>query len=41
MKMKNVSFMYDLETGKETILSPLFKGLVMAVVFLVFKIFVK
>lgn len=41
MKMKNVSFMYDLETGKETFLSLLFKGLVMAIVFLVLKIFIK
>jgi hypothetical protein len=41
MTMKNVSFMYDLENGKETFLSPLFKGLVMAVVFLVLKIFIK
>ena len=41
LTLKNVSFMYDMENGKETIFSSLFKGLIVAVIFLVLKIFIK
>ena len=41
LTLKNVSFMYDMENGKETIFSSVFKGLIVAVIFLVLKIFIK
>lgn len=39
--MKNVSFMYNMETGKQTILSVIFKGVIISVIFLILKIFLK
>jgi len=41
LKIKNVSFMYDMEKGKETILSIILKGVIIATIFLLFKIFIK
>jgi flagellar biosynthesis GTPase FlhF len=41
LTLKNVSFMYDMEKGKETIFSTVFKGLIIAVIFLILKIFIK
>ena len=39
--MKNVSFMYNMETGKETILSVIFKAVIISVIFLLLKVFLK
>jgi len=41
LKIKNVSFMYDMEKGKETILSIILKGVIIATIFLLFKLFIK
>jgi len=41
LTLKNVSFMYDMETGKEKILSSVFKGVIIAVLFFVLKILIK
>lgn len=41
LTMKNVSYMYNMETGKETFLSILFKASIISVIFLLFKIFMK
>ncbi len=41
LTLKNVSWMYDMENGKETVFSSVFKGLIVAVIFLVLKIFIK
>ena len=41
LTMKNVSYMYNMETGKETFLSILFKASIISVIFLLFKIFIK
>ena len=39
--MKNVSFMYNMDTGKETILSVIFKAVIISVIFLLLKVFLK
>ena len=39
--MKNISFMYNMETGKETILSVIFKGVIISIIFLLLKVFLK
>ena len=39
--MKNVSFMYNMETGKGTVLSIVFKSLIISVIFLLLKVFLK
>ena len=41
LKIKNVSFLYDMEKGKETILSIILKGVIIATIFLLFKLFIK
>jgi len=41
LTLKNVSFMYDMEKGKETILSSIFKAFIVAVIFLVLKLIIK
>ena len=41
LTMKNVSYMYNMETGKETILSIIFKASIISVIFLLLKIFIK
>ena len=41
LKIKNVSFLYDMEKGKETILSTIMKGTIIAVIYLVFKLIIK
>ena len=41
LTMKNVSYMYNMETGKETILSVIFKASIISVIFLLLKIFIK
>lgn len=39
--MKNISYMYNMETGKETILSVIFKGVIISIIFLLLKVFLK
>ena len=41
LKIKNVSFLYDMEKGKETILSTIMKGFIIAVIYLVLKLIIK
>ena len=41
LKIKNVSLLYNMETGKETILSTIMKGTIIAVIYLVFKLIIK
>lgn len=41
MKFKTVSFLYDMESGKESFLSILLKGIVIASVYLVLKLIIK
>lgn len=41
LTMKNVSYMYNMETGKETFLSIIFKASIISVIFLLLKIFIK
>ena len=41
MKFKSVSFLYDMEAGKESILSIFLKGIIIAIVYLVLKLIIK
>ena len=41
LKIKNVSLLYDMEKGKETILSTIMKGFIIAVIYLVLKLIIK
>ena len=41
LKIKNVSLLYNMETGKETILSTIMKGSIIAVIYLVLKLIIK
>ena len=41
LTMKNVTYMYNMETGKETFLSIVFKALIVALVFFTLKLFIK
>lgn len=41
LKIKNVSLLYNQEEGKETALSAIMKGVIIAVVFLILKLFIK
>ena len=41
LKIKNVSLLYNQEEGKETVLSTVMKGVMIAVIFLVLKLFIK
>ena len=41
LKIKNVSLLYNQEAGKETALSAVMKGVIIAVIFLLLKLFIK
>ena len=41
LKFKTVSFLYDMDTGKESILSIFFKGVIIATIYLVLKLIIK
>ena len=41
LKFKSVSFLYDMETGKENILSIIIKGIIIAIVYLILKLIIK
>ena len=41
LKIKNVSLLYNMEKGKETILSTIMKGFIIAIIYLVLKLLIK